>query len=238
MKFSLKNVLGLALFLFALCAHGSAINVYPLELNLNYQDRFHDVEVYNIGKDKAYVNLDISLIEHPGLPEQKELPLEDNPYQVGLIVTPNKMVIPPGQMRIARMLFIGEPPKQDLMYKVRIAPATGQYMAVSDRKGVVAGVNVIIAYSVNVYMRPLKPVVKVTITRIDHDLIFNNQGNTNVLIGNCQQCPDKNPENCKNFGLSKRIYAGAVYHYQVPELLPVTCEQFFEDSPETKLISN
>jgi len=231
-------VLIFGLFGTILSSYGSAINVYPLDLDVNYQSRFHDVQVYNVGNDKAYVALNIALVKHPGLPDQQEIPLQDNPYQVGLIVTPNKMVIPPGQMRMARMLYIGQPPEEDLVYKVRIAPATGQYVVISNNNGVNAGVNVIIAYSVNVFVRPLKPLVKMSLVRQGQDLRFENQGNTNVLIGYCQQCPTQDPKHCTSFDVSKRIYARETYHYQLPSALPVTCNQYFENTPQAKISSN
>jgi hypothetical protein len=121
------------LSLFSTISYASAIDVYPLEANLSVTNRFQDIKVFNTGNDTAYVEININLVKNPGLPNQTLVPLQDNPFQVGLIVTPNKMVIPVHQMRIARILYIGDPAKNnDVVYKVRVAPVSGQLIPVGN----------------------------------------------------------------------------------------------------------
>lgn len=218
-------------------SYASAIDVYPLEANLSFDSRYQDIKVYNVGSDTAYVKVDINLVENPGLPNQKLIPLQDDPYRVGLIVTPNKMVIPVHQMRLARILYIGEPPtNNDVVYKVKISPVAGELIPVGNLgKNVAAGVDLIIAYSINVFIRPLKPAPKLTLVRKDQDLTLQNIGNTNLLVGTCKQCIGKN---CKSEVLSKRMYVGETYHYTLPLAAPVTCDQIFEDQPAVRVKSN
>lgn len=233
-----RVLLVLGLNLLTLGAYASAINVYPLEADLSFKDRYQDIKVINVGTDTAYVEVQIDLVQNPGLPNQKLLPLQDNPYQVGLIVTPNKMVIPVHQMRLARILYIGDPPtNNDVVYKVRIAPVSGQLVPVGNlNKNVAAGVDLIIAYSINVFIRPIAPAPKLVLLREGTDLTLKNVGNTNFLVGSCKQCAGKN---CgKGIVLSKRMYVGETAHYTLPVAQSVMCEQIFEDQPAVKVSSN
>lgn len=236
MKF-LQVFTALVLSIICVAIYASAINVYPLEADLSMTHRFEDVKVFNTGNDTAYVEISINRVKNPGLPSQSLIPLQDNPFQVGLIVTPNKMVIPVHQMRIARILYIGDPAKDnDVVYKVRIAPVSGQLIAIGNLDSkVAAGVDLIIAYSINVFVRPIKPILKLVLERKQNQLTIENTGNTNLLLGNCKQCTGSN---CQQFTMSKRIYVGATVHYTLPVAMPVICEQLFEDHAATQVSSN
>lgn len=216
----------------------SAIDVYPLEANLGVNNRFQDIKVYNVGSDTAYVQAQIIRVENPGLPNQTLVPLEDNPFQVGLIVTPNKMVIPANQMRLARVLYIGDSPKDnDVVYKVTLSPVSGQLIPLGSLQNVNAGVELIISYGINVFIRPLVPQPQILMIRAGQDLLVKNMGNTNVLLGSCQQC-DVATKQCQDISLTKRVYVGMSFHYHLPQSVLVSCKQVFTDQLVKDVRSN
>lgn len=237
-KIFAKSALALMGLFFVHSTFASSIDVYPLEADLSLQNRFQDVKVYNVGTDTAYVQVQIVRVDNPGLPNQQLVPLEDNPFQVGLIVTPDKMVIPVNQMRIARILYIGDPPKNnDVVYKVTLAPVSGQLIPLGSVKNVNAGVELIVSYGINVFIRPLVPMPKVAMVRTDQDLLVQNTGNTNVLLSSCQQC-DASGKNCQNVSLTKRLYVGMGFHYHLPQAVPIACKQVFASESVISVKSN
>ncbi len=189
----LKQV-GLIFALVSLAASpsfASSISVYPMSADLTGQTRYQDIQVQNTGNDTAYVAITIYLINNPGMPDQSVVKLNDNPYQVGLIVTPNKMVIPQGQMRIARALYIGKSVSQDAVYEVKFTPVSGQLVAIGNSNtDVNAGLELVIAYGVGIIVRPAHLEPQIAATRDGTSLTLTNTGNTTITIGNCT--PDQN----------------------------------------------
>lgn len=200
----------------ATSAFASSISVYPMSADLTEQNRYQDVQVQNTGSDTAYVAITIYLINNPGMPNQSVTKLSDNPYQVGLIVTPNKMVIPQGQMRIARILYIGQPLSTDAIYEVKFTPVSGQLLAMGgSNQNVSAGLELIIAYGVGVTVRPAQLEPQVNATRDGTKLTLTNKGNTTVTIGNCT--PDKS--------IFATLYPGNVKTITLTQDAPQTCQE-------------
>lgn len=214
--------LGSAVFL-----HASSIAVYPLMSDLNYSKRFQDIEVTNTGNDVAYVTVDVARIDHPGEPNQTLVPLRDNPFQIGLIVTPTKMVIPVGQTRMLRALYVGKPSSADVVYRIKVAPVTGQLVALTQgKRNIDAGIQMIIAYGVTIFVRPEVLQPKIEAIRTGTQLLLTNTGNTSVLVTHCQQCTggiDKG-NNCKVVDtLITRLYPGNQKQFVLPRDLPLNC---------------
>jgi P pilus assembly chaperone PapD len=206
--------------------YASAISVYPLEVDLNLQSRYYDIQVHNVGNDTAYVKIAVERINHPGQPNQTLTELKDNPYQIGLIVTPSKVVIPVGQTRIVRVLYVGQPPVSDVVYHVKITPVTGQLVAMySGAKQLDAGVQLIIAYGVSVYARPLHLNPHITAVRYGTALTLSNTGNTSVLITLCKQCASDGTH-CEPLpSLLKRLFPGSVAQIILQKEGPLECQE-------------
>ncbi len=204
-------------------AFASTISVYPLAADITANTRFQDIQILNTGNTTAYVSTQIYRVDHPGTPAQTFTALSDNPYQVGLIVTPNKMVIPAGQMRIIRALYIGKSAASDVVYEVKLSPVSGQLVAIgSNDKDVSAGIQLIISYGVAVFVRPTTLIPDIEATRNGTALTLKNTGNTTVQIGNCKQCPSLDQCN-KVATLAATLYPGNTFHYTLPANLPVLC---------------
>ena len=207
-------------------AHASAITVYPLSVDLNSETRYQDIQVHNVGNDTAYVKINVSKIQDPGQADQKLIQLQDNPYQIGLIVTPSKVVIPVGQTRIVRVLYVGEPVTSDILYRVEISPVTGQLVSMySGGKQLNAGVQLIIAYGVTVYARPLKLEPNVVAQRNGTSLSLHNTGNTSVLITLCKQCETDETHCTALPDLIKRLFPGSAVEVSLPKDGPLQCQE-------------
>lgn len=227
MRFFLKTICFLCLAVFWQGLEASSISVDPLVADLSYNNRYQDIMVHNVGNDTAYVALQIFRLDNPGLPTQKFTLLEDNPYQIGLIATPNKLIVPMGQTRIIRALYIGPPPQSDVVYQVVVKPVTGQLVAVqSGAKDVNTGVQVIIAYGVTLYVRPAVLNPKMKAVRTGTSLSLSNVGNTTVQIGHCRQCTDASGKQCQIVPkLGKTLYPGNVWNFTLPAAAPLLCEE-------------
>ncbi len=227
MRIFLKVVSLLFLSLSFQCLHASAISVEPMIADLNYENRFQDIMVHNVGSDTAYVELQIYRLDNPGLPTQKFVTLEDNPLQLGLIATPSKLIVPAGQTRIVRALYLGPPPTSDIVYQVVIKPVTGQLVALaSPSSKVTTGVQMIIAYGVTLYMRPINLDYTITAVRKGTALTLTNKGNTTVVVGECQQCTDKDQKKCSIISnLGKTFYPGNTWDFTLPTDAPLTCRE-------------
>jgi len=210
--------------IFSLCAllsfaYASTITVNPLFASLTFKKRYQDIQVQNAesGKgDTAYVSISIYRVNHPGMPDQSFTKLDDNPYKIGLIVTPNKMVIPSGQMRIARVLYIGKPVDADVLYEVKFTPVSGNLVAIGqDKTNIAAGVELVIAYGVGILVRPVDLNPNVTAVRDGKKVTLSNTGNTTVSIGHCT--PDKY--------FFVRLYPGNVKHVTLKTDSAQTCKQ-------------
>ncbi len=227
MRIFFKVVSVMFLSLFFQCLHASAISVEPMIADLNYENRFQDIMVQNVGSDTAYVELQIYRLDNPGLPTQKFVALEDNPLQVGLIATPSKLIVPANQTRIVRALYLGAPPTSDIVYQVVIKPVTGQLVALaSPSSKVTTGVQVIIAYGVTLYVRPVKLDHTIKAVRTGTALTLTNTGNTTVIVGECQQCTAADHKKCNTLSnLGKTLFPGNTWTDTLPAALPLTCQE-------------
>jgi P pilus assembly chaperone PapD len=224
MRTFLRAMILFACILLGQNVFASAIAVEPLEVDLNPVNRYQDIQVHNIGSDTAYVQVSVARIDQPGLPTQTLVQLNDNPYQVGLIVTPSKVVIPVGQTRIVRVLYVGEPPTSDIVYHLKIAPVSGQLIALySGTNKLNAGVQLIVAYGVSVYARPLKLNPQVVAQRDGKDLTLSNTGNTSVLITLCKQCSGTTCQAVPD--LLQRLFPGNIVHLNLPKDAPIQCQE-------------
>lgn len=204
--------------------------------DLTTQSPYQDIQVENDGNDTAYVAITVYRVSNPGQPNQNFTPLGDNPYQIGLIVTPNKMVIPAGQMRIVRALYIGAPVQSDAIYEVKFTPVSGQLVAIGNTQQVAVGVNVIIAYGVTLFVRPATLHPNINAVRNDKELTLSNIGNTSVLIGNCKQC---SADHCNiPTDVTARLFPGNTVHLTLPQNLPVQCQEEILQNQFNKLTIN
>jgi translation elongation factor EF-1beta len=195
----------------------SSITVNPLTIVFEKpEQRYQDIKIFNTGDDTAYVNLELSKVRSPGSEDKQLVQMKSDPAEFGLVVTPNKVIVPQGQSRIVRLMRLLKEVDQDVVYQVRILPATGALQAVKDTDDkVVAGVRVVVGYNVSVRILPTHPRVELSFERKGLELIVKNTGNTSVLLSDGKQCAPEDPAKCEELPV-KRVYAGTTWKLTLP----------------------
>lgn len=167
-----------------------------------------DIEIANTSHDEIlYVSVQPAEIVNPGQPDESRVSQAD-PEELGLLVSPRRMILEPGQSKLVRFSLLERPRDRDRIYRVSIKPAVGELITQQ------SGLKIVVGYDVLVIARPLdaRPLLKAT--REGKTLTISNTGNTNALLYNGLQCPDQSDE-CDELP-SRRIYAGASWRIELP----------------------
>jgi P pilus assembly chaperone PapD len=172
-----------------------------------------DIEVFNDGPERMYVSADPSEISNPGTPLEQRVPADD-PQASGLLVSPRKLVLEPGERRIVRVAAIGVRPAQDRVYRVAIKPVAGPITA--DK----SALKVFVGYDALILVRPERTTGEVTSSRRGKALTLTNASNTAQELFDGKQC-DAAGKDCRTLP-AKRLYSGATWQQTLPFDTPVT----------------
>ncbi|MDQ0837406.1 fimbrial biogenesis chaperone [Sphingomonas faeni] len=159
-----------------------------------------DVEASNTGKERMYVVAEPSEIVDPGKPEERRQASPD-PAVTGLLVTPQKMILEPGERKLLRIAAVAPRGARDRIYRVTVKPVTGEITAAG------SALKVLVGYDMLVIVRPTVLSGTITGQRNGASLALANTGSTNVEIYDGRQC-DANGKDCRALP-PKRLYAGA-----------------------------
>lgn len=218
----IKIFLHIILLVFLSCSSlaFAQINAYPSIVNLSVNSLREDVLVSNHGKETAYVRVTPRLLENPGTPKQKEVTIR-NPRELGLLVSPQKLAIPPGQFRLVRIVSIKPSIKIDRIYIVSIEPILGQlkFLQDSDNQARMA-IKVVVGYGILVMNRPKLLEPRITMTRRGRTVTVKNIGNTTIFLQYGQQCVRANQ--CTPLPTPvKRMFPGNTWTFTAPKSMPV-----------------
>lgn len=172
-----------------------------------------DIELWNDGDERLYVVAEPSEIYDPGQPTELRKASSD-PAVTGLLVTPQKLILEPGQHKLIRIAAVTDRPVKDRIYRVTIKPVAGPVSA--ER----SALKLFVGYDALVILRPAQPNVDLTASRRGDDLVIRNRGNTNVELSQGKQC-DVSGQNCRDLA-ANRIYPGAEWTVSTPYRTPVT----------------
>lgn len=171
-----------------------------------------DVEVSNAGPDRLYVAVEPALITNPGTARQARTTNPD-PEQLGLLATPARMILEPGQRRLLRIAAIGPAPVTERVYRVTVKPVAGPIASASN------GLKILVGYDMLVLVRPANPRVEIAGTRSGRTLVVTNSGNSSVELVDGKQC-DASGKQCVSLA-AKRLYAGVEWSETLPSDGPV-----------------
>lgn len=179
-----------------------------------------DVVIRNDGTERYYVTVAASEILAPGTDHEQRVTPSD-PNQLGLLVTPNRIVLEPGALRSIRIVSLNENLTHDRIYRILISPQVGEIRAPQtpeeqeqqDRQVVI---KLLAAYDVLVVARPPQAHPNLQATRTPTEVVLSNTGNTNVLLANAYVCPPsvtnaETHEGCQSLE-AHRLYAGDNIH--------------------------
>src|SRR5688500_7011031 len=170
-----------------------------------------DVEVWNNGKERTYVAVEPAEVLNPGTPSEKR-EQEADPEKRGLLISPMRLILEPGQRKLLRVATIGAVPTRERDYRVVVKPVVGQIEAKQ------SGLKLLIGYEMLVMVRPAASVQKISASRAGTGLTFRNEGNVSVEIFDGRQC-DQPRKNCAELP-GKRLYPGAEWTVKLPSSSP------------------
>lgn len=171
-----------------------------------------DIEVFNDGPERLYVSADPFEIRNSGLSNEQRVPAAD-PEHSGLLVSPQKLVLAPGERRTIRVAAVGELPLSDRVYRLAIKPVAGPVTA--DR----TSLKVFVGYDALVLVRPARFTGDVVGERQGRTLTLRNAGNTSQELFEGKQC-DASGKDCRSLP-AKRLYPGATWQQVLPFATPV-----------------
>ena len=166
-----------------------------------------DIEITNSADEILYVSVEPAEILNPGRPEERRV-TNPNPRELGLLISPNRLVLGPGERKVVRLSLLERPKERDRIYRVTIKPVIGELV------GTQSALKVVVGYDVLVIARPVNARPLLEVARSGNAIEFRNVGNTNALLFNGQQCDDTETD-CAELP-SKRIYAGNTWQFQLP----------------------
>lgn len=159
-----------------------------------------DIEAWNNTEERMYVVAEPSEIFSPGLPGESRAQ-EPDPEKLGLLVSPARMILEPGQHKLIRIAAISDRRQADRTYRVTVKPVAGE-LAPEE-----SALKILVGYDLLVVLRPeaLRPQVEGV--RSGRTITFRNTGNTNVELIDGRQC-DSGGKACKDLA-ARRLYPGA-----------------------------
>jgi P pilus assembly chaperone PapD len=175
-----------------------------------------DIEVENPSTENLYVEITPAVVSDPGSEKEQRLTIVD-PRESGLLVTPNKIVVPPGGRKLVRLVSLEPLGKKERVYRVTFKPVVGELESEQ------IGIKILIGYEVLVLMQPALPEPNLVATRNGKTMSFVNKGNTNILLREGKQCPENSAsdsDECENLR-GKRLYPGNRWSVELPYNKPV-----------------
>lgn len=166
-----------------------------------------DIEVFNSGSERMYVLAEPFEVLAAGTPEESRVRIGD-PSRGGLLVSPQRIVLAPGERRAIRVALTEGRPARERVYRIAIKPVAGEL--VSD----VSAVKVMVGYDVLVLARPAQMVGGLSGKRIGQKLVIHNEGNASFEIFDGQQC-NQDASDCRILP-ARRLYAGASWEQTLP----------------------
>jgi P pilus assembly chaperone PapD len=158
-----------------------------------------DVEVWNNGKDRIFVAVDPREILEPGTASESSRS-DPDPEKLGLLVSPSRMILEPGQRKLLRVASISQGDREHV-YRVTVKPVVGQLSSE------ISGLKVLVGYDMLVLVRPAELKPHVSGTRSNDQLTIRNDGNVSVELVDGRAC-DSTMKACDDLP-SARLYAGA-----------------------------
>ena len=171
--------------------------------------RQKDVEIISQSKETQYISTDTYVLDHPSESNEKRMLVKD-PQKSGLLITPNKMVLPVGARKIMRFLLLHPQADKDQIYRVAVKPVILGGDAGNQRMAL----KILVGYEALVIVRPKDAKIDLVANRKGNSLTLTNNGNTNAYLQTGQQC-DSTGGNCKDINVA-RIYAGTSWTSTLP----------------------
>jgi len=188
---------------FAGCAPALAqIAVHPVILDLQPGAlQRTDFAVENPTSERVFVAVEPARIEAPGSAAENRVTVSD-PNSLGLLVSPPRMILEPGERRFVRVAALALPGEADRIFRVAVRPVAGEVT------GQESGLKVLVGYDLLVIQRPAAPSATLDWEDRGTELVIRNTGNSNLQLVNGKACREgQRAESCAIIPPA-RLYAG------------------------------
>ncbi len=167
-----------------------------------------DVKVSNTGDDVIYVQVEVFSVLNPGTEEEDRVKIND-PEQLKLIATPNKMVIPAGGQKLIRIVNLQANNDSERVYRINVTPIVAPLSEETSQ------LRIIVAYQILTIIQPDAPHAELLAKRSGNLVKFENHGNSNILLSEGKQCQPDHAAKCTDLS-SRRLYAGNSWDLELP----------------------
>lgn len=157
-----------------------------------------DLTLGNNGGETLYV--EVQTAEILAGPDGEREMRQGSPDQLGLLATPNRLILEPGQRRLVRVVTLNRSHDAERTYRITLKPVAGELQVATSAppgaKG--AHIKVLVGYEALVLVRPLAIREQLLATRDGRRLRFENAGNVSLRLDSGRQCATEAtpPESC------------------------------------------
>ena len=148
---AVRTGLALGVCLISLMAAGpAAAELVVSQLIVEFRPggpRTADIEIFNNGDERSYAVVEPREVVNPGTAREERIATPD-PARLGLIASPARFILEPGQRRTLRIAAIGPAATRERVYRVTVKPVTG------DVSGSESGLKLLVGYDLLVLVRP------------------------------------------------------------------------------------
>lgn len=214
---SLRNS-AIALLLLGLSAHAAASMSLSRAVVVFQpgEPQRQDIIVRNPDAEPLYIRIEAAEIVNPGKPDQQRKVAREA-EDIDLLVTPNRLVLQPGQEKAVRLVSMKPPGDTERIYRVQLTPVVGKIETEAKM-----AIKVVVAYDTLVVVEPEKPKPSLLARREGKRLTLSNNGNVYALVSNGRQCPVEGAAEDQCVPLQgTRIYPGVEWSIDLPYDQPV-----------------
>ena len=176
-----------------------------------------DVTVANRNAEPLFVETQVVEVLKPGTPEENRVTVTAD-HDLPLLVSPGKLILGDGHKKLLRIVNLAGHGKSERVFRVTVRPVP----APAETKS--SGIRLFVAYEVLVIIAPREAVPDLRSHWAERQLVFENHGNTNVLLHSGKQCPGvaATPKGttCVAFR-GTRLYPGNTWTLRTPYQTPV-----------------
>jgi P pilus assembly chaperone PapD len=181
-----------------------------------------DINLSNTGSEPTYVEVQVEeILTGPG---ETRTTRTGTPDELGLLVTPNRLILAPGQRRPVRAVLLKRP-DVERVYQITMKPVVGDVLPdqapAPGKKSM--NIKVLVGYQAIVFVRPAKVEEKLVASRQGRKLRFENAGDVSMLLDSGRQCatPETAAASCAQLP-SKRLRPGAAWEVALASDAPVS----------------
>ena len=169
-----------------------------------------DIRVTNVSENNLFLQTEIYKVLNPGAKNEERIRVT-NPDDMNLLATPQKSIVAPGAKKTVRLVNLETPKETEEVYRITFRPVTGDVESNQN------AIQLLIAYQALIFVRPEKPSYEVVAQREGSKVTFTNNGNSNVILRNGEQCAlTSQSDQCVEITTGGRIYAGQSLTVDLP----------------------